>query len=461
VIIVAHRGPVRFERDESGAFHARRGAGGLAGTLGPLLTHHRDGDGGPVTWVAAAMSDDDRAAAAAGETELHDVDLQLLTLDPREHRLHYDIVSNATLWFLYHGLFDLPRRPLFDARFREAWDAYVAVNTAFATRVAEVADADEVVLVQDYQLALVPGVLAARRPDLRVVHFTHTPFCGPNSIRVLPNDVAHAICASMAAVPAGFHTRRWADAFQASAATVLGAEHPRAPVFALSLGPDPTDLYETAKSPAGRAALDALEESIGDRRLVLRSDRVEPSKNIVRGFLAFDRLLDEHPEWRERVVFAAMLNASRESLPEYQAYRQEVEQAAARVNDRWARGDWEPVLMDMRDDFPRSVAGYQRYDALLVNPIKDGLNLVAKEGPLVNRRDGVVCLSTEAGAFDELQPAVLAVHPYDLDQTAGALHEALVMPDDARHAQASRLHELAAAVTPAGWLQELINVACR
>jgi trehalose 6-phosphate synthase len=335
------------------------------------------------------------------------------------------------------------------------------VNTAFASRVAEVADADEVVLVQDYQLALVPGVLAARRPDLRVVHFTHTPFCGPNSIRVLPNDVAHAICASMAAVPAGFHTRRWADAFQASAATVLGAEDPRAPVFALSLGPDPTDLYETAKSPAGRAALDALEESIGDRRLVLRSDRVEPSKNIVRGFLAFDRLLDEHPEWRERVVFAAMLNASRESLPEYQAYRQEVEQAAARVNDRWARGDWEPVLMDMRDDFPRSVAGYQRYDALLVNPIKDGLNLVAKEGPLVNRRDGVVCLSTEAGAFDELQPAVLAVHPYDLDQTAGALHEALVMPDDARHAQASRLHDLAAAVTPAGWLQELINVACR
>jgi trehalose 6-phosphate synthase len=460
VIIVAHRGPVTFVRDERGGFHARRGSGGLAGTLGPLLTHY-GGDDSPVTWVAAAMSEGDRAAAAAGETRQHDVDVQLLELDPHEHRLHYEIVSNATLWFLYHGLFDLPRRPRFDDRFREAWAAYVAVNTAFADRVADIATADDIVLVQDYQLALVPGALAARRPDLRLLHFTHTPFCGPNSIRVLPYDVARAICASMATAPSGFHTRRWCDAFEASAITVLGAEHPRAPAFAASLGADPKDLLETAESPEGRAALDALEARIGDRLLLKRSDRIEPSKNIVRGFLAFDRLLEIHPEWRDRVVFTAKLNASREGLPEYQAYRQEVEQAAARVNDRWARDDWEPVIMDLSDDFPRNVAGYLRYDALLVNPIKDGLNLVAKEGPLVNRRDGVVCLSTEAGAFDELQPAVLAVHPYDLEQTANALHTALAMPDDAKREQASRLRELASSVTPASWLQDLIHVASR
>jgi trehalose 6-phosphate synthase len=460
VIIVAHRGPVTFVPDERGGFRARRGAGGLAGTLGPLLTHHGSEDN-PVTWVAAAMSDGDRAAAAAGETQLHDVDLQLLDFDPHQHRLHYDLVSNATLWFLYHGLFDLPRRPRFDERFREAWDAYVAVNTAFADRVVDVAAPDEVVLVQDYHLALVPGVIAARRADLRVLHFTHTPFCGPNSVRVLPADVGRAICSSMAKVPSGFHTRRWASAFEASAITVLGAEHPRAPVFAASLGPDPADLHETAESPEGRAALDALEERVGDRVLVVRGDRIEPSKNIVRGFLAFDRLLELHPEWRDRVVFSAMLNVSREGLPEYQAYRQEVEQAAARVNERWGRGDWEPVLMDLRDDFPRSVAGYIRYDALLVNPIKDGLNLVAKEGPIVNRRDGVVCLSTEAGAYDELEPAVLAVHPYDLDQTADALHTALTTPPPEKREQAARLRDLASAVTPASWLQHLINTATR
>ncbi len=456
MIVVSHRGPATFARADDGSFRARRGTGGLAGTVGRLLA---GGDDGPVVWVAAAMSDDDRAAAAAGATKLHDFDLQLLDLDPRQHRLHYDVVSNATLWFLHHGLFDLPRRPRFDERFREAWEAYVAVNRAFADRVAEVAESEDVVLVQDYHLALVPGELDARRPDLRVVHFTHTPFCGPNSIRVLPEDVGRAICGSMATVPSGFHTPRWALAYEACAATVL-ADAPRARAFAAPLGPDPADLADAVDSPDGRAELQALDEYLGDRLLLLRSDRVEPSKNIVRGFLAFERLLEIEPDWRERVVFVAMLNESRQGLPEYQAYGQEVEQAAARVNERWGRRDWQPVVMDLRDNFPRSVAGYARYDALLVNPLKDGLNLVAKEGPIVNRRDGVVCLSPEAGAYDELEPAVLPAHPYDLDQTARALHEAFTMPAAAKRDQAARLRDLASAHTPASWLQAQITAAC-
>ncbi len=457
MIVVSHRGPATFVRGQDGSFQARRGSGGLAGTLGRLV---HDGVDGPVGWVAAAMTEDDRAAAAAGETALPDVALELLAIDARQHRLHYDLVSNATLWFLHHGLFDLPRRPRFDDRFREAWDAYVAVNRTFADRVVEVAETGDVVLVQDYHLALVPGELSARRPDLRVVHFTHTPFCGPNSIRVLPDDVGRAICESMATVPCGFHTERWARAYEACVATVLGDDHPRARTFAAPLGPDPADLGEAIDSPDGRAAHAELEEYLGDRLLLLRSDRIDPSKNIVRGFLAYDRLLDRAPEWRERVVFVARLNESRQGLPEYQAYAQEVEQAAALVNERWARRDWDPVVTDLRDDFPRSVAGYARYDALLVNPLKDGLNLVAKEGPMVNRRDGVVCLSPEAGSWDELEPAVLEAHPYDLDQTASALHTALSMPAKARREQAARLRDLAAVHTPASWLQAQISAAC-
>lgn len=457
MIVVSHRGPAKFVHADDGSFRARRGSGGLAGTLGRLLSGGADG---PVGWVAAAMTDDDRAAAAAGATALPDIALELLALDPRQHRLHYDVVSNATLWFLHHGLFDLPRRPRFDERFREAWDAYVAVNRAFADRVVDTAPSGDIVLVQDYHLALVPGDLTARRPDLRVVHFTHTPFCGPNSIRVLPDDVGRAICESMATVPCGFHSRRWARAYEACLEVVLGDDHPRAATFAAPLGPDPTDLSDAIDSREGRDALETLETHLGDRLLLLRSDRLEPSKNIVRGFLAFDCLLDRAPEWRERVVFVAMLNESRQGLPEYQAYRQEVEQAADRVNERWRRADWEPVVMDLRDDFPRSVAGYARYDALLVNPLKDGLNLVAKEGPMVNRRDGVVCLSPEAGAYDELGPAVLEAHPYDLDQTASALHTALAMPADVRREQAARLRDLASVHTPATWLQAQISAAC-
>jgi len=456
VIVVSHRGPATFARKEDGSFHARRGSGGLAGTLGRLV---HDGLDDPVGWVAAAMTDDDRAAAAAGETTLPEVALELLAIDARQHRLHYDLVSNATLWFLHHGLFDLPRRPRFDDRFREAWDAYVAVNDAFADRVADVAEDGDIVLVQDYHLALVPGRLTARRPDLRVVHFTHTPFCGPNSIGVLPDDVGRAICASMATVPCGFHTGRWARAYTACVETVLGPQQ-EAPTFSAPLGPDPADLREALESTEGRAAQAELNEYLGDRLLLLRSDRIDPSKNIVRGFLAYDRLLERAPEWRERVVFVARLNESRQGLPEYQAYAQEVEQAAGLVNERWARPDWEPVVTDLRDDFPRSVAGYARYNALLVNPLKDGLNLVAKEGPTMNRRDGIVCLSPEAGSYDELAPAVLDAHPYDLDQTAGALDSALSMPPDARHEQATRLRELAGVHTPATWLQAQISAAC-
>jgi trehalose 6-phosphate synthase len=151
-----------------------------------------------------------------------------------------------------------------------------------------------------------------------------------------------------------------------------------------------------------------------------------------------------------------MLNTTREDRPEYLAYRDEVEQAAANVNDRWGRAGWTPVVVDTRDDFARNVAGLQRYDVLLVNPIRDGLNLVAKEGPILNQRDGVVCLSRDAGAFDELADAVLPVHPYDLEQTAEALHAALAMPAAARRTNAERLRDLASARRPSDWLADLM-----
>ncbi len=451
MIVVSHRGPYSFVRESDGSFGARRGAGGVVSALSPLLA--RLGDDERALWVAAAIGDDDRAAVRAGAARAPGIDLALLDLDEAQHRLHYDVVSNSILWFLHHGLFDLPRRPRFDARFREAWDAYVAVNERFAECVAEHARAGEAVLVQDYQLALVPGMLRDRRPDVPVVHFTHTPFCGPTSIRVLPDDVASALCSSMASGPAGFHTRRWAAAFAASAREVLG-EGAGDPTFSASFGPDVDDLSATAASPETAEAAAALDELVGDRLMIFRTDRIEPSKNIVRGFAAFDVLLEERPEWRRRVVFVASIYPSRQGLAEYLAYANEVDQAAARVNDRWGSGDWTPVVVDAEDAFPRSVAGLLRYDALLVNPIRDGLNLVAKEGPALNRRDGVLCLSREAGAFDEMGDGAVAVHPYDLLQTAGALHEALSMPAGERAGRAVRLAERAVARTPAMWLDD-------
>ena len=452
MIVVSHRGPYRFEANDDGTFSAERGAGGVVSALGAVLdTGEHD-----ATWVAAALSDADRAAGTSGTVDGLDFDLRLVTLDADLHTMHYDVVSNAVLWFLFHGMFDHARRPRFDQRFREAWDAYREVNTAFADAAADVAADHDVVLVNDYQLSLTPARLRELRPDLRVVHFTHTPFCGPDDIRILPDFAAGELCGALAGNPAGFHTTRWARAYHQSAREILGRRASIGPTFAASLGPDVRALQAVADSPAAHAAANRLDDVVGDRLVIARSDRIEPSKNVVRGFLAYDRLLEARPGLRGRVVFVAMLYPSRQTLPEYLAYANEIEQAVARVNDRWSTRDWAPIVLDQRDDFPRSIAALQRYDVLLVNPIRDGLNLVAKEGPAVNRRDGLLCLSREAGAYDELRGAAIAVHPYDLEDAAAALDRALATPLDERAAIASRLRALATARTPSDWVGDLV-----
>lgn len=452
MIVVSHRGPISFTREADGSFSSRRGAGGVVSALGPLLEARDD-----VTWIAAAIGDGDRAAVEAGAAEAPRFALDLVAPDPRLHRLHYDLVSNATLWFLFHGLFDLPRRPRFDQHFREAWNAYRAVNQVFADAICADASDGEVVLAQDLHFALVPGMVRAARPDIRLAHFTHTPFCGSNEIRILPDDVAHELLTSMAAAPAGFHTERWAANYRACALEVLGDRPVDA--FVSTFGPDPDALATAASSAAAIDAGSRLDAELGERKLVFRTDRIELSKNIARGFLAFDRFLELHPEWHGRVVFAAFVYPSREGLAEYLAYRQEVEQTAQRVNDRWATDDWQPVWLDTADDYPRSVAGLQRADVLLVNPLRDGLNLVAKEGPLLSTRDVVVCLSRGAGAFDELGDSVLPVHAYDIEQTAEALHTALTMEPTERASRAAELRRLAAARTTAQWLADQVDHA--
>jgi len=276
---------------------------------------------------------------------------------------------------------------------------------------------------------------------------------------VLPEYVAHAICASLASCTTGFHTDRWARAFRASASEVLGTDAAIGRTFASSFGPDPDTMAAELAGPEVEEEIRALEARVGDRQLIVRSDRMEPSKNIVRGFLAYDLLLEEHPELRERVVMAALLNPSRESLPQYLAYRNEVEQAAARVNERWATPGWDPVILDSRDNYARSLAGLVRSDVLLVNPIRDGLNLVALEGPLANRRNGVLCLSREAGAHDQLHHACLSVQPFDVVQTAATLHEALVMGAAERATRAGELRAHAQANPPSAWLETQLRQA--
>jgi trehalose 6-phosphate synthase len=451
VVLVSNRGPVSFTVGPDHELVARRGAGGLVSGLAPLMV------GTDALWVAAAMSEGDRVAARSGRTQAEGLHTALLALDPEDYRMAYDVVGNATLWFLHHGLWELARRPRFDRHFTQAWDAFRRVNQAFAQAVADQAPPDAVVLVQDYHLSLLGPMLAERRPDLVAIHFSHTPFAGPDWLRVLPDAVAVELLEGLAGHHAcGFHAPRWADAFAADCRLFLGRD-PR--TFVAPLAPDPDDLARVAASPACAQALAALEVQIGDRALIARVDRIELSKNLVRGFLAYDDLLDRYPQWRERVVFGAFVYPSREGLPEYLAYRQEVERVIDQVNQRWATPSWTPILGFIGDDHPRSIAALRRYDALLVNPVRDGLNLVAKEGALVNERDGVVLLSPEAGAWAELEGVVRRVHPFDITATADALADALATPTDRRAHEAKRLTSRARQRTPRDWLADQLVAA--
>lgn len=451
VLVVSNRGPVSFSVTAGGDLESRRGAGGLVSGIGPVVA------GSGATWIAAALSDGDRMAAAKGRLEAEGFATRLLDIAPDDLRGAYDVVSNATLWFLHHGLWDLSRRPRFDDHWFDAWEAYRRFNRRFADAVVEEAAEGSVVLVQDYHLSLVGGMVTGTRPDLATVHFSHTPFAPPDWLRVLPDHVQAELISGLAANRAcGFHTQRWADAF-AACCRAEGIATPA--TFVSPLPADVDGLLSTAASAGVAAELAQLEEQIAGRRLIVRVDRVELSKNLLRGFAAYEHLLDAQPELCDQVVFGAFVYPSREGLPEYLAYRQEVETVARRINERFGRPGWDPVLLDTSDEFARSVAALVRYDVLLVNPIRDGLNLVAKEGPIVNRRDGAVVLSREAGVFDELHAAgageaVIAVNPFDITATSAALAAALDLPAEVRAERAAALVDAVRGRTATDWLHE-------
>jgi trehalose 6-phosphate synthase len=451
LVVVSNRGPISFHRDENGRLVGRQGGGGLVSSLGPLV------QGTGASWVAAAMSDADREAAASGVVEADGFRYRSVALDPSAYKLAYNVVSNATLWFISHRLFDLARQPLIDRAWHDAWAAYREVNLRFAEVVATHAPQGATVLVQDYHLSLVGTWLTQHRPDLRSVHFTHTPFADPNDLRVLPDAVAEELLIGMASHAAcGFHTARWAKAYEDCCELLLGYR-PR--TFIAPLAPDPEAFADVVASPACAAAGQALEEAVADRKMILRVDRIELSKNLLRGFDAYEELLRSHREWIGRVVFVALVYPSREGLAEYRVYRDEVEAQVARINAAWAEPGWTPILLDTHDDFPRSVAALQRYDVLLINPVRDGLNLVAKEGPLVNRRDGVLALSREAGAWDELGSAALEVNPFDVAGTADVLAAALALSPDERAVHAQAVRKLAGQRSPRDWLDDQLAAA--
>jgi trehalose 6-phosphate synthase len=448
LIVVSNRGPVSFTR-VNGERVARRGGGGLVTGLRSLVEHH------DVTWIASAMTEEDRVVAAESggaaveerSREGSPFRLRLVAHDEAAYDWFYNVVANPMLWFLQHYLWHLAYEPSIDIALRNAWDqGYVRVNEGFAEAVLEELETqpDAAVFFHDYHLYLAPRIVRREAPDALLAQFVHVPWPQPDYWHVLPDRIRRAVHEGVLANDVvGFHTRRWGLNFMRATSALADAEADfadgvvthdgrRTLVTVHPISVDPAEFDELA---ASEAVLAAERELVGRRpeRIVLRVDRTDPSKNIVRGFRAFELYLEAHPEMHRHVTMLALLDPSRQDIPEYAEYLGAIQREARRVNDRFQQNGWLPVELVIEDDFAASVAAYKQFDALFVNAIFDGMNLVAKEAPLVNERDGVLILSENAGAHAELGDWALTVNPFDVAGQAQAIHQALTMPQDERH----------------------------
>jgi trehalose 6-phosphate synthase len=468
LIVVSNRGPVGFARDAAGNRVVRRGGGGLVTALRSLVSHH------DVTWIASAIGEEDRAVAAEAGGAIDETArdgspyrLRFVTHGEAAYDWFYNVVSNPVLWFLQHYLWGLPEYPSLDQGLHHAWhEGYVPVNRAFADAVSDELDRepDATVFFHDYHLYLAPRYVRERHPEAALAHFVHIPWPQSDYWYVLHEPIRRAIHEGLLANDVvGFHTRRWRRNFLRTCHDILGVPVDLAHgsvetdgrtvlVSAHPISVDPQEFDDLATSPA---VLEA-EAQIAARRpekLVLRVDRTDPSKNVVRGFRAFELYLQTHPEMHGRVGMLALLDPSRQDIPEYAEYLGAIQRAARSVNDRFQEDGWIPIDLQIEDNFAMSVAAYKQYDVLLVNAIFDGLNLVAKEAPLLNERDGVLVLSENAGAHEELAPWALTVNPFDVAGQAEAIHAALELRADDRRARREGVRDHVRRHDLAGWIE--------
>jgi trehalose 6-phosphate synthase len=456
LLVVFNRAPVSYSRDAEGRRSARRGGGGVVTALGGLLAHH------DVTWVASAMTEEDRVVAAEQDgsfveetTDGASYRLRLVAHDPAAYDRFYNVLANPTLWFLQHYLWGLGSAPDFGPELHEAWsEGYVPVNEGLAAAAVEELDREPeaAVLFHDYHLYLAPRLVREARPDVVTSHFLHIPWPEPDYWHALPPELRVAVHEGLLANDVvGFHTERWRRAFLLSVERLLGArvdresgtvEHRGRTIrtAARPISVDPAEFDRLGDDP-GVLEREAALVARRPEQLVLRVDRTDPSKNIVRGFHAFGLLLERHPELHGRVGMVALLAPSRQDIPEYAEYMRDVETAARDVNERFGRDDWRPVALDVADDFLRSVAGYKQFDVLLVNPVFDGLNLVTKEAFLVNQQDGALVLSENAGVHEELGEWAITVNPIDVSGQAEALYEALMLEPGERRRRGDAIRE--------------------
>ncbi|MBM3939868.1 MAG: trehalose-6-phosphate synthase [SAR202 cluster bacterium] len=457
LILASNRGPMEYHiSPETHEPQPRRGSGGVVTALSSL-TNYVD-----FTWIASVMGEGDRRVAEmhAGKAIRSPlpgqrVSVRFVNTARRTYHKYYNIVCNPLLWFLQHYMWSSPYTPRVDAAIYDAWETgYVTVNREFADAIIDEARQSgrrALIMVHDYQLYLVPGMVREKLPDAHIQHFLHIPWPASSYWELLPRYTRVSICESLCnADIVGFQASRDVRAFLDSCNTFLpesrvdyaaGVVHYRGratQVRAYPISIDVDEVRQIALSPRAEEYDHRLRPALG-KQTIIRVDRAEPSKNIVRGFQAYDVMLERHPELRGNVRFLAFLVPSRTHIRQYQRYVEEIEEAIKQTNSRFSTPTWQPVQVYFENNYVQAIAAMRLYDVLIVNAVIDGMNLVAKEGPVVNTKDGVLILSESTGAHEQLQVGALSVAAADVEGTARAIYRALTMTPAERTERAGRL----------------------
>lgn len=469
LILVSNRGPVTFQDDGS----VKRGTGGLVTALTGLASH-RD-----AIWIASAMTEADVEVARDRGGRAFAVEapdggrfrIRLVESEAEAYDRFYSVFANPMLWFIQHYLWDQSNAPDIRRHEVEAFeDGYNVVNADLAQAVLEEIDGtpEPVVMIHDYHFYTLPAMLRRERPDVFLHHFIHIPWTQSDAWKVLPKGIRDEIFHGLLANDIiGFHTSAYRRNFLQCCVDLLELEvdMKRGVVIApdgrevwVRAYPLPID-YDATRAVAQRPRVAEFERQLLRRRreyAILRVDRADLSKNVLRGFTAFDIFLEQHPEFAERITFTAQLMPSRTDVPEYAEYLERIEALVAVVNHRHGTTDWMPIDLKLRDDLDEAVASYKHYDVMMVNAMFDGMNLVAKEGPLVNERNGVSLLSENTGAHEELGEFALSVNPFDVQELADAIYAALAMSPEGRARRAEGLKAIVTSRHPGDWIDEQI-----
>lgn len=466
IILASNRGPIQFAFNEAGELEAKRGGGGLVTAMTAISEETN------ATWISAAMTAAERSLAREGVTLAYPerdplYGIRLIDIDETMYHQYYNIISNPLLWFIQHYIWDLAKNPSITAEVRNAWyDGYVEVNRRFAEAAVEESKkhARPIIMLQDYHLYVAAKYIREMTERPLLFHFTHIPWPEPDYFSVLPKALRIELMEGMLSNDLlGFQSRHYASNFLLCCHKLVDARvnwrkrmvrwqgrdiHVRA--YPISI--DHKSLRDLSETEEVRRYEDEIARDYKNLKLIVRSDRSDLSKNIVRGFHAFEALLVKHPELIGRVKFLALLYPTRENIKEYKDYRLEIEHTVDAINGRFKTDDWTPIYLRLHDNYEESIAALKLYDVLLVNPIYDGMNLVSKEGPVINKRDGVLVISENAGASEELSDVGLVVNPFDIDGTADAMYRAITMPEQDKATRSAILRDIVTRNSSIKWL---------